>query len=114
MNHPADLLEARCQACDKTTPPLSRDDAELMLQRQLPHWSLSDDGQAISRDFRFKTFDDSIAFVNALAWVAKREDHHPDLNVGYGYCQVRYSTHVIGGLSMNDFICARKIDQLLN
>ena len=54
-----------------------------------------------------------MAFVNALAWVAHAEDHHPDIEVGYNSCHVRYSTHAIGGLSENDFICAAKIDALL-
>jgi 4a-hydroxytetrahydrobiopterin dehydratase len=50
--------------------------------------------------------------VNATAWISHREDHHPDLAVGYNRCEVRYSTHAIGGLSENDFICAAKIDEL--
>jgi len=55
----------------------------------------------------------TIAFVNALAWVAHAEDHHPDIEAGYNRCLVRYSTHAIGGLSDNDFICAARIDALL-
>jgi 4a-hydroxytetrahydrobiopterin dehydratase len=54
-----------------------------------------------------------MAFVNAVAWVAHREDHHPDLEVSYKRCRVRYSTHAIGGLSENDFICAAKLNALL-
>ena len=54
-----------------------------------------------------------MAFVNAVAWIAHQEDHHPDLEVGYNRCHVRYSTHAIGGLSANDMICAAKIDDLL-
>lgn len=60
-----------------------------------------------------RTFHETIAFVNALAWVAHREDHHPDLSVGYNRCAVRFNTHAVGGLSVNDFICAAKLDALL-
>jgi 4a-hydroxytetrahydrobiopterin dehydratase len=63
--------------------------------------------------FQFKNYYETMAFVNAVAWVAHREDHHPDLEVGYNKCTVRYSTHSVGGLSENDFICAAKVDSLL-
>ena len=53
-----------------------------------------------------------MSFVNAVAHVANIEDHHPDLEIGYSVCRVRYSTHAIGGLSENDFICAAKLDQI--
>ena len=74
---------------------------------------LSEDGREIAQDFRFPEFHRTMAFVNALAWIAHGENHHPDLEVGYGHCRVRYTTHAIGGLSENDFICAAKIDALL-
>ena len=76
-------------------------------------WVLDADGVEISRSCRFGNHYQTIAFVNALAWVAHTEDHHPDLEVGYNRCHIRYSTHAIGGLSDNDFICAAKIDALL-
>lgn len=80
---------------------------------QLPEWTLVEDGHAISRTFRFEDYYRTLAFVNALAHVAHREDHHPDLSVHYDRCIVRYSTHDVGGLSENDFICAAKADRLL-
>ena len=70
------------------------------------------DATSIQREFRFKDFFRTMSFVNAVAHVANIEDHHPDLEVGYDYCRVRYTTHAIGGLSENDLICAAKIDQL--
>jgi 4a-hydroxytetrahydrobiopterin dehydratase len=79
----------------------------------LPGWALSDNGKTISKDFPFKNFYRTMAFVNAIAWIANREDHHPDMEVGYGHCLVRYSTHDVGGLSINDFICAAKVVALL-
>jgi 4a-hydroxytetrahydrobiopterin dehydratase len=69
-------------------------------------------GHALSRTFTFPDYYRTIAFVNALAWMANREDHHPDLSVHYDRCVVRYSTHDVGGLSENDFICAAKADGL--
>ena len=76
-------------------------------------WSLSEDGRMIQRSFRFKNYYQTIAFVNALAWIAHLQDHHPDLEVGYNRCVVHYSTHSAGGLSENDFICAARIDALV-
>jgi len=76
-------------------------------------WSLSEDGRMIQRSFLFKNYYQTIAFVNALAWIAHHQDHHPDLEVGYNRCVVHYSTHSAGGLSENDFICAARIDALV-
>jgi 4a-hydroxytetrahydrobiopterin dehydratase len=84
--------------------------AELMLE--VPAWELAEEGRAITRTYRFEDYYRTMAFVNALAFVAHREDHHPDLGVHYDRAVVRYSTHDVGGLSENDFICAAKADQL--
>lgn len=67
---------------------------------------------ALERSFAFKDFYDTMAFVNAMAWMIHREDHHPDLQLGYNRCTVRWSTHSVGGLSENDFICAAKTDAI--
>lgn len=75
---------------------------------QVPTWVV--DSMSISREFKFANFYETMAFVNLVAYLAHREDHHPDLQVGYNRCVVRYSTHSVGGLSVNDFICAAKID----
>lgn len=80
---------------------------------QVPGWELVEDGRAIRRTFRFEDYYRTMAFVNALAWVAHREDHHPDLGVHYDRVVVRYSTHDVGGLSENDFICAAKANALV-
>jgi 4a-hydroxytetrahydrobiopterin dehydratase len=77
-------------------------------------WDVVEEGRALSRTFTFKDYYRTIAFVNALAWMANREDHHPDLSVHYDRCVVRYSTHDVGGLSENDFICAAKADSLVD
>ena len=70
-------------------------------------------GDAIRKAFAFKNYYETMAFVNASAWISHREDHHPDLEVGYNKCTVTYSTHSVGGLSENDFTCAAKIEALM-
>ena len=84
------------------------------LMPQLPGWSLVEGGHALAKTFRFADYYRTIAFVNALAHVANREDHHPDLSVHYDRCVVRFSTHDVGGLSENDFICAAKAGALVD
>jgi 4a-hydroxytetrahydrobiopterin dehydratase len=108
----AELTQKHCVPCEGGTPPLSAEKARTLLG-ELDDWTLNDEGTEIGRTFRFKNFHRTMEFVNALAWIAHREDHHPDLEVGYNRCHVRFSTHAIGGLSENDFICAAKVDALL-
>lgn len=103
------LSGKKCLPCEGGVPPLSREKAGRLLE-QLNAWELS--GDFIQKTYRFKDYHQTVAFVNATAWVSHREGHHPDLEVGYDRCSVRYTTHAIGGLSENDFICAAKIDRL--
>lgn len=107
-----DLKQQHCKPCEGGVDPLDRQAAENLLP-QASGWRLNEDAKEISRTFSFKNFYQTMGFVNAVAWIANREDHHPDLEVGYKRCHVRYSTHAIGGLSMNDFICAAKINDLV-
>lgn len=106
------LTEKRCLPCEGGVPPLPRAEAERLLAELSPEWRISPDGAELQREFAFKDFYRTMSFVNALAHVANSEDHHPDITVGYGYCRVRYSTHAVGGLTENDFICAAKIDRI--
>jgi len=80
---------------------------------QVPGWEVAEEGRALVRTFTFPDYHRTMAFVNALAWIAHREDHHPDLSVHYGRVVVRFSTHDAGGLTENDFICAAKAAALL-
>ena len=105
------LKAKRCKPCEGGTKPLGSGDVERYLAH-LPGWEAS--GGAIARRFGFKNFYETMAFVNAVAWIAHGEDHHPDLEVSYRGCLVRYTTHAVGGLSENDFICAAKVDALLS
>ena len=109
----SDLTAQRCEPCEGGVAPLTRDEAQALMDQLNEDWSLSEDATEIRRDFHFKGFYKTMAFVNAVAWVANGENHHPELEVGWGHCLVRYTTHAIGGLSQNDFICAAKVDALL-
>ncbi len=106
------LVERRCAPCEGGVSPLSRADAERLGRQIDAAWQLSSDASYIERRFEFPVFGRTMAFVNAVAWVATMEGHHPDMTVSYGRCVVRYTTHAIDGLSDNDFICAAKIDRL--
>ena len=107
-----DLADRRCEPCDGGVAPLTRAAADELLLRLDPAWALDDKATSLRREFTFRDFYRTMSFVNAVAHVANIEDHHPDLEVGYNVCRVRYSTHAIGGLSENDFICAAKLDQI--
>ena len=104
-----DLKTKHCKPCEGGVPPLDRQEIDHLL-KDLAGWTLV--GNELVKAFDFSNYYETMAFVNATAWVSHQEDHHPDLEVGYRQCCVRYSTHAIGGLSENDFICAAKIDAL--
>ena len=106
------LSERKCVPCEGGVQPLARAEAERYLAKLAPGWTLAGDATFIERAWKFKDFYRTMSFVNAVAHIANREDHHPDLEVGYDRCRVRYTTHAIHGLSENDFICAAKIDRL--
>lgn len=107
----ADSLHSKtCKPCISGSPPMAQHEIVRMLEA-LNGWEHT--GMEISRIFSFRNYYETMAFVNATAWVSHREDHHPELEVGYKQCRIRYTTHSVGGLSENDFICAAKIDSLL-
>ncbi len=111
MTTVCDLSKGKCKPCEGGVPPLSDADVGEMM-KQLDGWTLQ--GGVISKTYRFKNYYETTAFVNATAWVSHREDHHPDIALGYNQCTVSYTTHAIDGLSENDFICAAKIDALFS
>lgn len=87
------------------------DDSRLAaLLALLPGWRR--DGEAIAKSFDFADYDATLTFVNAVACIARAQDHHPDIVFGYNRCRVAYTTHSVGGVSMNDLICAAKIEAL--
>jgi len=104
------LSKKKSRPIAKGTPPLSKTViAERM--RSLPGWT-NVRGKAIRKEFAFKDFHATMKFVNKVADIANAQDHHPDMEVGYNRCVVTYSTHSVGGLSENDFICAAKVEAL--
>lgn len=108
-----DLSSLHCKPCEGGIPALTAAAAARELRKLDSGWSTNETATAISRNFRFKGFNKTLSFVNAIGWIANRESHHPDLAVGYDYCVVTLTTHAIGGLSQNDFIVAARIDRLL-
>jgi len=113
MTTTTDLVTRRCQPCEGGVPPLASEAVKELSRALHENWSVTGDGKAIMRSFEFVGYHRTISFVNAVAWVAETEGHHPDLKVLYGKVEVLYTTHAIKGLSENDFICAAKIDRLL-
>lgn len=108
-----ELAQKRCVPCEGGVPALDFAAAAKLKESLRPHWKLLDEGKRLEATFEFTNYWRTTAFVNAVAWIAHREDHHPEIQFGYRECTVRYWTHSINGLSENDFICAAKIDQLL-
>ena len=109
----ADLAARHCKPCKKGDPPLSTEQAAALLGSLHSDWSVDKANRSITRNCKFGNYYETMAFVNALAWIAHHQDHHPDLEVSYNRCVIHFSTHAIGGLSDNDFICAARIDALL-
>jgi 4a-hydroxytetrahydrobiopterin dehydratase len=91
------LSSRHCEPCTGSTPKLVEGEIQSYLS-QLEGWELHED-RAIARRFEFENFHETMAFVNAVAWIAHRENHHPDLVVGFRSCVVRYSTHDVAGLT---------------
>ena len=91
---------------------MSMEEARDMMDLLHDDWSLDEETESIGRHFKFSGFGRTMSFVNAVAFVATNEGHHPEMVVNYGTCDVQYRTHAIDGLSENDFICAAKIDRL--
>lgn len=110
MTDPVSLSALAQMRCSHQTTSLSADELAARLA-DLPGWAVVNG--ALEKTFSFADFHATMAFVNALAYVAHREDHHPDLLVGYNRCSVRWVTHSAGGISLNDCICAAKVDALL-
>ncbi|MGD8360356.1 MAG: 4a-hydroxytetrahydrobiopterin dehydratase [Gemmatimonadota bacterium] len=107
-----ELRRKKCTPCEGGIPPMTLEEATAM-QKEVPGWEVGDDGQVLRRLFTFKDHYEVMAFANAIAWISHTENHHPSLTVGYSRCEVVYSTHAVEGLTENDFICASKVDALL-
>jgi len=102
-----------CLPCENIGKALTQDEVIAAIAKLESGWQVDDNYKIIHKDFHFKNYYQTMAFVNAIAWMAHYENHHPDLEVGYNHCLVRYTTHALGGLSPNDFVCAAAVDELI-
>lgn len=109
----SDLSSRHCEACEGIGAALTAEQISNLMPQLAADWQVSSNHQSIKKSFSFKNFFETMAFVNAIAWIANVENHHPDLEIGYNYCHIRFMTHALKGLTHNDFICAAKVDQLL-
>lgn len=107
----SDLHKKHCVSCEGKVDSLEEDQVNEFLS-EVDGWS--EDKGAISKNFKFENYYETTSFVNAVAWIAHKEDHHPDISFGYKNCEVSFKTHAINGLSENDFIMASKVDKLLD
>ncbi len=107
-----ELATKQCAPPPKGAKPLADKQLDDLVAQLDDDWLLAKDKLSIERDFGFSNFHQTMAFVNAVAWIAHQQDHHPDMEIGYKHCLVHYSTHAVGGLSENDFICAARIEAL--
>lgn len=109
----SDLSQKHCESCEGIGQALNKEQAINLLPQLDKLWKISEDNKEIKRSFTFANFYETMAFVNAVAWIANTENHHPDLEIGYNYCHMKFMTHALKGLTLNDFICAAKVDALL-
>ncbi len=106
------LHEKHCAVCESGGEALPKAQADTLLSN-LDGWTVNPENTAIERTFHFKTFSKTMAFANAVAWIAHSEGHHPEWHIGYDKCTISYTTHAVNGLTENDFICAARVDRLI-
>ncbi len=105
------LAKKHCVACKKGTKGLSSKEAAKLLE-EVDGWKISKDKKWLQKSYTFKNFLSALHFTNKVGAVAEKENHHPDLKLGWGYVKIKLQTHAAGGLHTNDFILAAKIDAL--
>jgi 4a-hydroxytetrahydrobiopterin dehydratase len=108
----SELRDRKCVPCEGGIKPLDREAAAALRAGLDPAWVIAPDNDSLNRAWKFKDFYRTMSFMGAVAHIANAEDHHPDVELGYNYCRITFTTHAIGGLSENDFICAAKLDLL--
>jgi 4a-hydroxytetrahydrobiopterin dehydratase len=110
MEIACDLTEKNCKPCSGEGVALPLVEVEAYMNSLHGDWVLGKEGKQISREMKFKGFAKAVYFANMAAFIADKERHHPDIQFGWGYCKIIFTTHELGGLSENDFICAAKLD----
>tara|TARA_B110000438_G_C15274257_1_gene419759 strand:+ start:116 stop:457 length:342 start_codon:yes stop_codon:yes gene_type:complete len=106
------LYTLKCSACSGNTPKLNLDQIVKNLNK-INNWEKNNENEIIFKKFKFNSFKKVMEFINIVGKIAEEESHHPDISFGYDYCLILIHTHAIKGLSINDFILASKIDQIL-
>ena len=109
----SDLKHKHCESCEGIGTALNAEQITNLIQQLNKAWEVNSDHRSIKRSYTFNNFYETMAFVNAVAWIANNENHHPDLEIGYNYCHITFMTHALKGLSLNDFICCAKVDGLV-
>jgi len=105
-----DLTEKRCTPCTGEESPLAHEEITALQKRLDEGWKVVD-GHYLEKEYDLEDFRKALDFTNKVGAIAEREDHHPDLELGWGRVQIQLTTHEIDGLSENDFIVAAKADQ---
>ncbi len=105
------LSDRKCIPCRGSVDPLSAEEATRLL-RETPGWALDVDGTRIRRKWKFRDFATAMEFARKVGELAEEQGHHPDLSLGWGYCEVVFRTHSIRGLHENDFVMAAKVNAL--
>ena len=108
-----ELNEKKCEPCLGGMPVIAPDVAENMMGQLHQDWVLADSGKALVRRLKLKGFNKPVYHANLAAFLGDQEGHHPDICFGWEYCTVKFKTHIVGGLTQNDFICAAKYDRLV-
>ncbi len=110
----SDLADKKCIPCEGNIPAFNKEDIHKYLKK-VDGWDVKknqDDSFYLIKEFSFKNFKQSQDFVNQIGNLAERENHHPDISFGWGYCKVKIFTHAIKGLAESDFVLAAKIDKI--
>ena len=107
-------LKKKCVACDGNIAPFDTSEIHKYLKK-VDNWDVKSNeykNYYLIKNFKFKNFEESLNFANKVGEVAEKENHHPDISFGWGYCKIKIFTHAIKGLAESDFILAAKIDKL--
>lgn len=104
------LYEQHCHTA--TSPQILTKEQLKKYLTEIPGWNISDNHKSIYRKFTFTDYDQTLKFINAVAIIIKKENHHPEINFGYNHCSISFSTHSAAGITLFDIICAAHIDQL--
>ncbi len=114
MHSEKSLAQQNCVPLPKDRVPLQEEQAAALCLELHENWRVTGNGKVLMREFLVKGFAKAVFLTNSCCFIADQQDHHPDIELGWGYCRVHFTTHSVGGLSLNDFICAARLDALVD